>query len=175
MCSTDHTVANLAFLLRTKIETFNEATIFNRLLEAKDTLELDEKQVSGILELKAEYRKEYVNLLRRSFDITSRLDVLLCEETLDLEKSRDLVRKHADVFREQEEQFLRTAIKGQNLLTDEQIRALALLYREEQNEMAEGIRKPLNRLLQPEFSLVHGRQSQDESAEKLSFRKRDRS
>lgn len=53
-----------------------------------------------------------------------------------------------------EEMFFKFAEKGDNVLTFNQSRMLAQIYKKEQNKHIRGMIKPLNRLVRLEFSLA---------------------
>lgn len=155
MCTVNHHVlARPGYLIDTPMESMAATGhLFSRMLHHAPEVRLDAQQVMDLLTISKEYHDKQVALRIEFGKVTEKLEIKWGRVTAeDVANRQELLTRHAELLREEEELFFVCAARGHELLTDEQIEAAEAIYHAEKNEMLTALAASLDNAVAPAFT-----------------------
>jgi hypothetical protein len=157
VCTVNHPgFANPGYLFGVGVsKSIAPDVLFSRMLSNHAEVGLTGDQVLALLDLNAEYQR-VLNSLRVEFaQVTEQMELKggrVDNEALVARK--ELLDRHMELFRAQEELFFDYAARGHALLTDEQIAAADRVYHAEKDVALAGLAESLNNAVGPQYQFT---------------------
>jgi hypothetical protein len=157
VCTVNHPgFANPGYLLSAGTsKSIAPDVMFSRMLSHHAEVGLTADQVLALLDLNAEYQQA-LNSLRVEFArVTEQMELKGGRVDNDaLVARKELLDRHMELFRDQEELFFDYAARGHALLTDEQIAAADRVYHAEKDDALAGLAESLNNAVGPQYQFT---------------------
>lgn len=156
MCHVNHNYwgGDPGYLIRVRCESMaSGGVLFTRTLANYREVGLSPEQIMGLLDLSREYHDKQGAIRAEFARITERLELKWDRVDSSVRADRaDLLERHAELFKADEELFFEYAQKGHDLLSDEQIDRAEMIYHNEKNQGLTALADALNNAVGPAFT-----------------------
>lgn len=152
MCIVNHAVINAGYLISAKVESFAPPVILTRVLQNYREIELSNEQIRRLLDLAKEYQEEYLKVSIEFSNVTANLD--LVEAKADIQLKRQLLDRHAKLFREHENLMLDAYERTQKILNQKQMRKAMEIYERDKQKFLDGVESNLKKAMAPKLEVV---------------------
>jgi hypothetical protein len=155
MCGVNHNLfPRPGYLIDISCESIAAKVLFTRMLSHHEQIGLTSKQIIALIDLNAEYQAELTRL---------RVEFALITEQLEHKRGRldsealagrkELLDRHAELFRAEEDLFFAFGARGHDLLSDEQIQNIDQIYHGEKDARLAELLPSLNNAIGPAFQV----------------------
>jgi len=153
MCNVNHPAfTRPGYLIDTSAESIAPPALFTRMLANHAEVGLTGEQIRGLLDLSREYHGRQVTIRLRLAELAEAVELKRGRLTSsELGRRKVWLDERAELFRDDESLFFEYAEKGQNLLSDEQIAIIDLIYHSEKDEGLSMLSCALNNAVGPTF------------------------
>jgi hypothetical protein len=153
MCGVNHALfPRPGYLIDISCESIAAKILFSRMLSHHAEIGLTAEQITGLIDINAEYqtalsatRVEFAQVTELLEHKRGRLD------TEALTNRKELLDRHAELFRAEEELFFAYGGRGHDLLNDEQIARIDGIYHAEKDARLTDLLPSLNNAIGPAF------------------------
>ncbi|ROO63049.1 hypothetical protein EDC02_5060 [Micromonospora sp. Llam0] len=156
MCGVNHNLfPRPGYLIDIACESIAAKVLFTRMLSHHEEIGLTAEQISRLIDINAEYQARLVAIRVSFAQITEELEHK--RGRLDTEAvvgRKELLDRHAELFRAEEELFFTYGGHGHELLTDEQIATIDRIYHAEKDARLAELLPSLNNAVGPAFRLT---------------------
>jgi len=156
VCGVNHNLfPRPGYLIDIRCESIAAKVLFTRMLNHHAVIGLTAEQVIALIDLNAQYQQELVALRTEFACVTEQLEHKrgrLDEEALASRK--ELLDRHVELFRAEEQAFFTYAARGHAQLTDEQIAAVDRLYHDEKDAALGELVDALNNAVGPAYQFT---------------------
>jgi len=160
MCTVNHNLfARPGYLIDVACESIAAKVLFTRMLNHHAEIGLTGEQITGLIDLNAQYQRELVALRIEFAQVSEQLEHKggrLDSQALTGRKA--LLDRHVELFRAEEELFFDYGAQGHALLTDEQIAAVDRGYHAEKDAALHDLAAALNNAVGPAYQFTSASQ-----------------
>jgi hypothetical protein len=156
MCGVNHKgFTRPGYLIDVRAESIAaEGALFTRALAHHRQLNLTDAQLRGLLDLSREYHARQLGIRLRMAELGERVEQKRGRLTPgELAKRKPLLDERAELFHDDETLFFEFAVRGQDLLSDDQLDTMDRIYHQEKDEGLSTLAAALNRALSPTFAV----------------------
>lgn len=143
MCTVDHAQIRAGYLVSANVESFAPPAILTRILGHYEEMELEPDQITQLLDISREYNERYTEVSVEFANVTAQLD--LTELRPSFARKRQLLDRHAELFREHENLLLEADERVRAVLTGKQIRTAVQIYERNKQAFLSGVEPGLKR------------------------------
>jgi hypothetical protein len=156
MCDVNHNLfPRPGYLIDIQCESIAAKVLYTRMLNHHREVGLTNEQITGLIDLNAEYQAALLAIRIHFAEITERLELKRGRyDAAALAGHKALLDEHAELFRQEEELFFTYAVSGHELLTDEQIDRINAAYHDEKDASLDELLPSLNNAVGPAFQFV---------------------
>ncbi|MEV6349596.1 hypothetical protein [Actinoplanes sp. NPDC051851] len=156
MCGVNHNLfPRPGYLIDISCESIAAKVLFTRMLSHHEQIGLTPQQITALIDLNAQYQAEL---------ITNRVEFAQITEQLEHKRGRldaealagrkELLDRHAELFKSEEELFFEYGGLGHELLSDEQLERIDAIYHAEKDARLADLLPSLNSAIGPAFQMT---------------------
>lgn len=155
MCGVNHAFfPRPGYLIDIKCESIAAPVLFSRMLSHHAEVGLSPEQITGLINLNAEYQEALTAIRVKFAQVTERLEHKRGRLDSDTVAGRkELLDQHAELFRAEEELFFAYGQRGHDLLSDEQVVKIEEVYHAEKDARLGELMASLNNAIGPAFQM----------------------
>lgn len=155
MCGVNHNLfPRPGYLIDISCESIAAKVLFTRMLSHHAEIGLTAEQVTGLIDLNAAYQAELTTLRVEFAQITEQLEHKRGRlDTEALAARKEMLDRHAELFKAEEELFFTYGQHGHDLLNDDQIGRIDAVYHAEKDARLAELLPSLNSAIGPAFSM----------------------
>lgn len=155
MCGINHNLfPRPGYLIDISCESIAAKVLFTRMLSHHEEIGLTVEQIVALLDLNAQYQAELGGIRVQFAQVTEQLEHK--RGRLDTEAvagRKELLDRHAELFRAEEELFFAYGERGHDLLNDAQIERIDGIYHAEKDARLGELLPSLNNAIGPAFQM----------------------
>ena len=155
MCGINHALfPRPGYLIDVKCESIAAKVLFSRMLSHHAEIGLSPEQIVGLLDVNAEYQQKLS---------ATRVEFAQVTELLEHKRGRldddavlgrkELLDRHAELFRREEELFFSYGQRGHALLCDAQVATIESIYHAEKDARLDELMPSLNNAIGPAYTM----------------------
>nr|MDT0658739.1 hypothetical protein [Micromonospora sp. DSM 115978] len=156
MCGVNHNLfPRPGYLIDITCESIAAKVLFTRMLSHHTEIGLTPEQITGLIDLNAEYQAELIAIRVQFAQVTEQLEHKRGRlDNQTLVDRKELLDRHAELFHAEEVLFFAYGARGHALLTDEQIATIDQIYHAEKDARLAELLPSLNNAVAPHFQLT---------------------
>ncbi|MDG4784996.1 hypothetical protein O7626_03450 [Micromonospora sp. WMMD1102] len=153
MCGVNHNLfPRPGYLIDISCESIAAKVLFTRMLSHHAEIGLTPEQITRLIDLNAEYQASLTAIRVQFAQITEQLEHKRGRLDNDaLVGRKELLDRHAELFRAEEDLFFSYGAHGHEILTDEQIARIDQIYHAEKDARLAELLPSLNSAVAPQF------------------------
>ena len=155
MCGINHNLfPRPGYLIDISCESIAAKVLFTRMLSHHEQIGLSPQQMVALIDLNAEYQAALITIRVEFAQVTEQLEHKrgrLDAETLAGRK--ELLDRHAELFRAEEDLFFTYGERGHELLSDAQLERIDTIYHAEKDARLADLLPSLNNAIGPAFQM----------------------
>ena len=155
MCGINHNLfPRPGYLIDISCESIAAKVLFTRMLSHHEQIGLSPQQMVALIDLNAEYQAALITIRVEFAQVTEQLEHKrgrLDAETLAGRK--ELLDRHAELFRAEEDLFFTYGERGHELLSDDQLERIDAIYHAEKDARLADLLPSLNNAIGPAFQM----------------------
>ncbi|WP_433294486.1 hypothetical protein ACQP2F_33230 [Actinoplanes sp. CA-030573] len=156
MCGVNHNLfPRPGYLIDISCESIAAKVLFTRMLSHHEEVGLTPQQIVALIDLNAEYQAKLIEIRVEFAQVTEQLEHKrgrLNAETVAGRK--ELLDRHAELFRAEEELFFAYGERGHDLLRDDQLEPIDAIYHAEKDARLTDLLPSLNNAIGPAFQMT---------------------
>jgi hypothetical protein len=156
MCGVNHNLfPKPGYLIDVACESIAAKVLFTRMLSHHEEIGLTPQQIVTLIDLNAEYQEQLINIRVGFAQVTEQLEHK--RGRLDVEAlagRKELLDRHAELFRAEEDLFFEYGGRGHELLSDEQLDRIDAIYHAEKDARLADLLPSLNNAIGPAFQMT---------------------